>query len=67
MRLDWYDLHRTGGPEAMGDRSPPPGRVWNRIPEEIRRQIVELALEQPELSSRELAVRFTERPEHDRT
>jgi transposase-like protein len=56
----WYDLHRTGGPETLGDRSPRPGRVWNRIPEEIRSQIIDLALDQPELSSRELAVRFTD-------
>ena len=35
----------------------PPGRVWNRIPEAIRSQIIELALDQPELSPRELAVR----------
>src|SRR3954468_991190 len=35
----WYDLHRPGGPEALGDRSPRPGRVWNRIPEESRGQI----------------------------
>jgi putative transposase len=35
-------------------------RLWNRIPEEVRRQIVDLALEQPELSPRELAVRFTD-------
>jgi putative transposase len=56
----WYDLHQTGGPEALSDRSPRPGRVWNRIPEEIRSQIIDLALEQPELSPRELAVRFTD-------
>src|SRR4051794_41947791 len=54
----WYDLHRTGGPEALGDRSPRPGRVWDRIPEEIPGQITDLALEQPELSARELAGRF---------
>jgi putative transposase len=56
----WYDLYRTGGPEALGDRSPSPRRIWNRIPEEIRSQIIDLAFEQPELSPRELAVRFTE-------
>ena len=56
----WYDLYQTGGPEALGDRSPRPGRVWNRIPEEIRGRIIDLALEQPELSPRELAVRFTD-------
>src|ERR1700685_4455557 len=35
-------------------------RVWNRIPKAIRNQIVDLALDQPELSARELAVRFTD-------
>jgi len=56
----WYDLRQKGGPEALGDRSPRPGRVWNRIPEEIRGRIIDLALEQPALSTRELAVRFTD-------
>jgi putative transposase len=56
----WYDLYQIGGPEALRDRSPRPHRVWNRIPEEIRSQIIDLALEQPELSPRELAVRFTD-------
>ena len=35
-----------------------PDRVWNRIPEALGNQIVDLALDQPELSPRELAVRF---------
>ena len=26
----WYDLYRTGGPEALDDRHPRPDRVWNR-------------------------------------
>jgi transposase-like protein len=56
----WYDRHQTGGPEALEDRRPSPGRVWNRIPEEVRQRILQLALEQPELSPRELAVRFTD-------
>src|SRR3954451_2832834 len=56
----WYDLYQSGGPEALEDRSSRPSRVWNRIPDEIRRQIITLALEQPDLSPRELAVRFTD-------
>ena len=28
----WYDLYRTGGPEALDYRSPRPDRVWNRHP-----------------------------------
>src|SRR3954465_9938464 len=56
----WYDLYQTGGPEALEDRSPRPPRVWNRIPDRVRDQIVQLALEEPELSPRELATRFTD-------
>src|ERR1700722_1441042 len=56
----WYDRHQRGGPEALADRPSRPDRVWNRIPEAVRSQIVDLALDQPELSPRELAVRFTD-------
>ncbi len=56
----WCDQYQSGGPEALNDRSPRPDRVWNRIPEDVRGQIVDLALEVPELSPRELAVRFTD-------
>jgi putative transposase len=56
----WYERYQAGGPEALEDRPSQPSRVWNRIPDDVRTQIVDLALEQPELSPRELAVRFTD-------
>src|SRR4051812_26487586 len=56
----WYDRYRDSGPEALGDRRSRPDRVWNRIPEAIRDEIIDLALALPELSPRELAVRFTD-------
>ena len=56
----WYDLYHTSGPEALGDRSPRPDRVWNRIPDVVREQIIKLALDEPALSPRALAVRFTD-------
>ena len=56
----WYDRFLEGGPEALEDRPSAPSRVWNRIPPDIHDQIIELALEQSELSPRELAVRFTD-------
>ncbi len=56
----WYDLYVTGGAEALADRPSRPERIWNRIPEAIRVRIVALALEEPELSPREIAVRFTD-------
>ena len=44
----WYDLYQTGGPGGVEDRPSRPGRI------------VRLALEEPELSPRELALRFTD-------
>jgi putative transposase len=56
----WYDLYQEGGPEALEDRASRPERVWNRISDAVRSRIVDLALEAPELSPRELAMRFTD-------
>jgi len=56
----WYDRYLDGGPEVLADQPSEPSRVWNRIPAEVHDQIIELALEQSELSPRELAVRFTD-------
>ena len=55
-----YDRFITGGPEALEDRKPRPRKVWNRVPDDIATAVVELALEEPELSPRELAITFTE-------
>ncbi|EAB6717992.1 IS3 family transposase [Salmonella enterica subsp. enterica serovar Chester] len=56
----WYDRYVEGGPEALEDRPSRPNRVWNRISAEVQSQIIDMALEQSELSPRELAVRFTD-------
>jgi transposase InsO family protein len=56
----WYDRYRSGGPAALNDHSPRPDRVWNRIPDAIRDKVIQLALDEPALSPRELAVRFTD-------
>jgi Homeodomain-like domain len=54
------DRYSSGGPEALNDRSPRPDRIWNRIPDAERQRIIELALDEPALSPRELAVCFTD-------
>lgn len=56
----WYDRYLEGGVKALEDQPSAPGRVWNRIAPDIQDQIVEMALEETELSPRELAVRFTD-------
>jgi putative transposase len=42
----------------LEDKPPRPSRVWNRIPDKVRDEIVQLTLDEPELSPRELAARF---------
>ena len=56
----WLDRYAAGGLEALEDRKSRPKRVWNRIPNEIRARIIERALDEPELSPREVAVAFTD-------
>jgi len=56
----WCDRYRAFGEVGLEDRISGPGRVWNRIPDDVRQQIVEMALDEPELSPRELAVTFTD-------
>lgn len=56
---NWYDRYLSGGVEALEDQKPGSQAVWNKIPEAQRKQLLELALDEPELSPRELAVRFT--------
>ena len=56
----WYDRYLAGGLAALKDKSPKPGRVWNRIPDDIREKVIDMALEEADLSPRELAVRLTD-------
>lgn len=56
----WYDPFLAGGVDALEDRRPRPNRVWNRIADQVRDQVIDLALNDPELSPRGLAVTFTD-------
>ena len=57
---NWYGRYVTDGLEGLQDKKPSPGPVWNKVPEAVVEELVTLALAEPELSSRELAVRFAE-------
>lgn len=57
----WLDRYAVGGMDALEDCKPRPGRVWNRIRDDVRQTIITFALDQPELSPREIATAFTER------
>lgn len=57
---NWYGRYVADGLEGLQDKKPSPGPAWNKVPDTVVDQLVTLALAEPELSSRELAVRFTE-------
>ena len=48
----WYDRFLAFGDAGLEDRNSSPGRVWNRIPDDVRGQIIDLALEETQLSPR---------------
>lgn len=56
----WYDLYLEGGLAGLSDKPSRPGSVWNRVPDERRDDMIEFALEHEALSTRELAIKYTD-------
>ena len=60
----WYDLYLEDGLDGLSDKTPRPKSVWNRIPDDRRDDIVEFALEHEALTTRELAVKYTDEKQY---
>jgi putative transposase len=56
----WYNRFVRYGVEGLEDRPSMPSRVLNRIPDDVRKRLIEMALDYADLSPRELAVKFTD-------
>jgi putative transposase len=56
----WYARYWDQGYDGLAPRKPNHKHYWNRIPDFEREKVLELALNCPELSSRELAWRITD-------
>ena len=57
----WYDLYRRFGEAGLENRRAGPKRpAWNRIPDDVRGEVINMALDKPDLSPREVAVTFTD-------
>ena len=52
--------YRAGHDEGLEDRTPAPRRVWNKLPAAVTEAVLALALKEPQLSPRELAVSFVD-------
>ena len=51
----WYKRYLTDGYDGLADQPYRRTSGWNQLPQPEKNRIVELALERPDLSSRELA------------
>jgi len=56
----WYGKYAEHGLEGLEDRKPHTKRFWNRIPDQERERIKDIALEHTEKSPRELAWHITD-------
>jgi transposase InsO family protein len=57
---EWYRRYRDKGAASLAPQPSHRRRYWNRIPDAERERLVEVALERPELSARELAWHITD-------
>ena len=57
----WYRNYLEHGYDGLADRRPGPRRFWNRIPDCEKEKVVQIALDRPELTSRELAWHITDK------
>jgi len=56
----WYQRYEANGFDGLQEQKPVPRPRWNAIPETVRDQVLDLALECTDLSPRELACRYTD-------
>jgi putative transposase len=56
----WYRAYVDHGAEGLAPKPTSRRQFWNRIPDEERERVVEVALARPELSARELAFHITD-------
>ena len=56
----WYRAYEQGGFEGLENHSRASRQHWNKIPESVRDQVVEIALDQTEMTPRELAWYITD-------
>ena len=56
----WYQRYQEDGYSGLADKKPSAKRIWNRIPQEVKEQVVDLALSYPAKSCRQLTWEFVD-------
>jgi transposase-like protein len=57
---DWYQRYRTAGYDGLASRPPHRRQFWNAIPPDVKKKVVETALEHLDKSPRQLAWYLTD-------
>ena len=57
---NWYEKYREKGYDGLATQSRSRNTYWNKIPDKVRSKVVELALDYPEESARNLACKMTD-------
>lgn len=60
---DWYRRYLNDGYDGLKDRFIGPKRFWNKIPDEVKQEVVDIALDHTDRSPRELAWFITDTEE----
>lgn len=58
---EWYRRYLESGFEGLKTKTPKRNIFWNKIPDTERKKVLEVALDKPELSPRELACHITDK------
>ena len=56
----WYQRYLAAGYDGLAEHKPGPRQFWNQIPDGVRQHVVEVALERPDHSPRQLAWHITD-------
>lgn len=59
--MNRFSLDREKGFDGLCDRKPTPRRFWNKIPDKVKEQVVDIALADTEKSPRQLAWYITDK------
>ncbi len=60
----WYRQYLEDGPDGLESNSRSPKRFWNKLPETVKEQCLETALQYPDKSPRELAWQITDQHQY---
>ena len=58
---NWYGRYKEDGYDGLAPKQRALNTYWNKIPDKMKQEVVDLALECPELSPRELAYTMTDK------